>query len=261
MLSPPWQMTRPFLVSNSVLRCDWQRILVTILLVLLLIPVAHAQPADDQGLAPSMAKALTEAKVRTVVVFDFMGPGDRLSQLGKVLADGFSRTLANAGGKFDVIDRSQVRAVVEKNRVAPDVIGDPEIAWWLARQLKAEALIVAKLSPTDGDRLEIGLAAAKTKDGKDVASLSVTASITDEMKTRLSKSLIDNRTKNRLPPNSPMDTYPKCICCPRAEFSDAAMAHKQQGVVVLIVLVGEDGIAKEMDLVRGQPYGLTQKAI
>jgi hypothetical protein len=58
-----------------------------------------------------------------------------------------------------------------------------------------------------------------------------------------------------------MDTYPKCIYCPRAEFSDAAMAHKQQGVVVLIVLVGEDGIAKEMDLVRGQPYGLTQKAI
>jgi periplasmic protein TonB len=39
------------------------------------------------------------------------------------------------------------------------------------------------------------------------------------------------------------------------------MAHKQQGVVVLIVLVGEDGIAREIDLVKGEQYRPTQKAI
>jgi TonB family protein len=230
-------------------------------LVFIVIPVAHTQPSDDQGLAPNMAKALTEANVKTVVVFDFMGPGDRLSQLGQELADGFSDTLANSGGNFNVIDRAKVRAIIEKNRVAPDVIRDPEIAWWLARQLNAEALIVGKLSQTFGGELEIGVAAAKTKDGKDVASLSVTARITGEMNTRLSKSVIDDRTKNQVPPNSPMDAYPKCIYCPRADFSDAALAHKQQGVVVLIVLIGEDGIGREMDLVKGQQYGLTQKAI
>jgi hypothetical protein len=249
-------------ITHLVALCNKRAgILLSILIALLLIPVAHTQPGDDQGLAASMAKALTEAKVKTVVVFDFMGPGDRLSQLGQELADGFSHTLANSGGKFHVIDRAQVRAVLEKNRVAPDVIRDPEIAWWLARQLNAEALIAGKLSPTFGGKLEIGVAAAKTQDGKDVASLSVTAPITDEMKTRLSKSVIDDRTKNQLPPNSPMDSYPKCIYCPRAEFSDAAIAHKQQGVVVLIVLIGEDGIGREMDLVKGQQYGLTEKSI
>jgi len=71
------------------------------------------------------------------------------------------------------------------------------------------------------------------------------------MKTRLSKSLIDNRTKNQLPPNSPMHSYPKCIYCPCSEFSDIAVAHKQEGVGVLIVLVDEDGLAREMDLVKG----------
>lgn len=236
-------------------------IFVFTFLVFIVIPVAYTQPSDDQGLAPNMAKALTEANVKTVVVFDFMGPGDRLSQLGQELADGFSDALANSGGKFNVIDRAKVRVIIEKNRVAPDVIRDPEIAWWLARQLNAEALVVGKLSPTLGGRLEIGVAAAKTKDGKAVASLSVTAPITGEMNTRLSKSVIDDRTKNQVPLNSPMDAYPKCIYCPRADFSDAALAHKQQGVVVLIVLIGEDGIGREMDLVKGQQYGLTQKAI
>ena len=220
-------MGRPISVSDSDLCHRWPRIFLSTFLALFLIPVAQPQSADDQGLAPSMVKALTEARVKTVVVFDFMGPGDRLSQLGQDLADGFSHTLANSAGRFDVIDRSQVRAVIEKNRVARDVIRDPEIAWWLARQLNAEALIVGKLSPTDGNRLEIGVAAAKTKDGKDIASLSVTAPITDDMKTRLSQSLIDNRTKNQLPPNSPMDAYPKCFSCPRADYSDAAMAHRQ----------------------------------
>jgi hypothetical protein len=213
-------------------------ILLSTLFIFILNPVAHTQPADDQGLAPSMAKALTDAKVKTVVVFDFMGPGDRLSQLGQELADGFSQTLATSGGNFNVIDRAKVRTVIEVNRVAPDVIRDPEIAWWLARQLKADALIVGKLSPTEGNTLEIGVAAAKTKDGEDIVSLSVTAPITDELKARLSNSVINNRTRNQIPPNSPRDAYPKCIYCPRAEFSYAALAHKHQGVVVLIVLVG-----------------------
>lgn len=254
-------MTRLVPVAILNLRSKRPRVILFTILALFVVPVAQPQTADDQGLAPSMAKALIEAKVKTVVVFDFMGPGDRLSQLGQELADGFSHTLANSGGTFNVIDRAKVRTVIEKNRVAPDVIRDPEIAWWLARQLNAEALIVGKLSPTFGGRLEIGVAAAKTKDGEDVASLSVTAPITDEMSTRLSKSVIDDRTKNQLPPNSPMDAYPKCIYCPRADFSEAALANKQQGVVVLIVLVGADGLAREIDLVKGQQYGLTQKAI
>jgi TonB family protein len=242
-------------------RYNCPRILFFPLLMLLLIPVTHAHPADDQGLAPSMAKALAKAKVKTVVVFDFMGPENILTQLGQDLADGFSRNLANSGGTFTVIDRAQVRAIIEKNRVASDVIRDPETSWWLARQLSADALVVGKLSPVDADRLEVIVEAAKTKDGKNIATLSVTAPISEEMRTRISKSLINNRQRNPLPSGTPMDLYPKCIYCPRAGYSSAAMANKQEGVVVLIVLVGEDGIGREMDLVKGQPYGLTQKAI
>jgi TonB family protein len=225
------------------------------------IPVAHAQQADDQGLAPTMAKALTKAKVRSVAVFDFMGPGQRLNQLGRDQADEFSRALSNPGGKFQVIDRAAVSAVIEANRVAPDVIRDPEIAWWLARQLNAQALVVGKLSPADGNRLEIAVAAAKTTGGDEIANLSVVIPFTDEMMTRLSKSLCEDHMKDRLAPDSPKEFFPKCIYCPHPEFSGAALAQKKEGTVLLIVQITEDGIAKDIDFVQGQQYGLTQKAI
>jgi TonB family protein len=254
-------MTTFIPVAKPHLQSNRPRLFVSILLALLLIPVASAQNSDDNTLAPSMAQALAKVKVKTVVVFDFMGPGQRLNQLGRDLADEFRRALANSGGKFQVIDRSAVKAILEDNRVAPDVIRDPEIAWWLARQLNAEALIVGKLSPADGNRLQIAVAAAKTKGGDEIANLSVVVPFTDEMDARLTKTLIEDHTKNRLPPRSPMDSYPKCIYCPRAKFSDAAMTHRKEGIVVLVVLVGEDGVARDIEFVKGQQYGLTQKAI
>jgi hypothetical protein len=228
-------------------------ILLSTFLVFILNPVAHTLPADDQGLARSMAKALADAKVKTVVVFDFMGPGDRLSQLGRELADGFSRMLTTSGAKFDVIDRVKVQAVIEKNRVAPDVIRDPEISWWLARQLNADALIVGKLSPIDGNKLEIGVAAAKTKDGKNLASLSVTAPTTDEMKARLSKSLSEDHTKERLAPDSPKEYFPKCIYCPSPQFPGTGMTYKEGDTVELVVRVDEDGLARDIEYIKATP--------
>jgi len=254
-------MTTLIPVTNPHLRSNRSRLFLSTLLALLLVPIAEAQTFEDQGLAASIARALAQAKVKSVVVFDFMGPGDKLTQLGQDLADGFSRSLANSGGNFAVIDRAQVRAVIEKNRVAADVIRDSEIAWWLARQLNAEALIVGKLSPTVANRLEIAVAPAETKDGKDIARMSVKVPLTDEMKTALSNSLGVDHMKDRLDPKSPKELLPKCIYCPPAEYSSAAMAQKMEGKVSLIVKITEDGIAKDIDFVKGQEYGLTQKAI
>lgn len=208
-----------------------------------------------------MAKALTKAKVKTVVVFDFKGPDEKVTQLGQDFADKFRSALAKSGGNFVIVDRAEVQAVVEKNRVVPDVIRDPEIAWWLARQLNADTFIVGDLIPLSGDLLRFSVVAAKLKDGKNVADLWVAVPFTDEMKALLSKSLVEDRPENRIPQGTPLNLYPMCIYCPRADFSAAALANKQQGTVTLVVVIGLDGRASDIDFIKGQPYGLTQKAI
>lgn len=237
------------------------QLLIFTLLALCLIPIAGAQSQDDNDMAPKMAEALTKAKVKTVVIFDFMGPGQRLNQLGRDFADEMSRGLTKSGGTYSVIDRSQVLAVIEKNRVAPGVIRDTALAGWLARQLHADALIVGKLSPAGGNRLEIAVASAKTKDGKEITTLSGVAAYRDEMDTRLKMTLgvFPNLDDLKAQPVEP--PYPKCIRCPAAQYSAEAMSHTQQGTVILIIVVGEDGRAHDIDFARGLPYGLTQMAI
>jgi hypothetical protein len=84
-------MTSPILVSNLPLGSRRPRILISTFLALFLIPVASAQHSDDNVLTHSRAGVLRKAQVKSVAIFDFMGPGQRLNQLGPDLADEFSR--------------------------------------------------------------------------------------------------------------------------------------------------------------------------
>jgi TonB family protein len=237
------------------------RFVLFVHLALITNPVARAQSSENQTLAAGMSNALTRGKVRTVVVFDFMGSDGKLTQLGQDLADAFGRTLAASGGQFEVIDRTLVRPLILKNRIAPDVIRDPETAWWLANQLTADAVIVGVLTPLYGSNLKIEVKSADTKDGRNIGSMSVKVPLTDEMKTALSNSLSVDHMKDRLDPKSPKGLLPKCIYCPRPEYSSGAVAQKIEGRITFIVQITEKGIATDIEFVKGLPNGLTQRAI
>jgi TonB family protein len=91
--------------------------------------------------------------------------------------------------------------------------------------------------------------------------MSVRFPLADEMKTALSNSLSVDHMKDCLDPKSPKELLPKCIYCPRPEYSSAAIAQKIEGRITLIVKVTENGIARDIEFVKGLQYGLTQRAI
>ena len=55
-------------------------------------------------------------------------------------------------------------------------------------------------------------------------------------------------------------TLPVCVYCPDPKYSDEAREAKVQGMVTLRVLVGADGRAAEVRLVRGLGMGLDERA-
>lgn len=55
-------------------------------------------------------------------------------------------------------------------------------------------------------------------------------------------------------------TRPACQYCPDPTYSDEARQSKLQGVVTLEVLVGADGRAAEIHVLRGLGYGLDERA-
>jgi len=58
-----------------------------------------------------------------------------------------------------------------------------------------------------------------------------------------------------------VDTKPVRLSAPAARYTEEARAHGTQGMVILRVLVDEDGSVKAVRVVRGLPDGLTESAI
>jgi TonB family protein len=56
-------------------------------------------------------------------------------------------------------------------------------------------------------------------------------------------------------------TLPKCAFCPDPQYSDEAREAKLQGAVTLLVLVGADGRASQIRVVRGIGLGLDDRAV
>lgn len=55
--------------------------------------------------------------------------------------------------------------------------------------------------------------------------------------------------------------YPKCLYCPRPDYTDEAMKVKIQGAVLLMVTITKDGRVTDIHIVKGLGFGLDEKAI
>lgn len=62
-------------------------------------------------------------------------------------------------------------------------------------------------------------------------------------------------------PYAPGTTMPTCLYCPDPRYSDEAREAKVQGTVTLQVLVGVDGRAADVRLVKGLGMGLDERAV
>jgi TonB family protein len=55
--------------------------------------------------------------------------------------------------------------------------------------------------------------------------------------------------------------YPSCIYCPEPQYSEDARKAKYQGTVVLQAVIGPDGRATNIEVVKGPGLGLEEKAL
>jgi len=60
---------------------------------------------------------------------------------------------------------------------------------------------------------------------------------------------------------APGTTLPTCAYCPLPAYTDEARHVKMQGTVTLRVLVGADGKASDIRVIRGVGYGLDERAM
>jgi TonB family protein len=233
--------------------------------LLLATPLTRAQDAAMAAAAAKMADAISHAKQKTVVVFDFTGPDKQLTGLGKKLADDFSAALAKSAQKFQVADRSRVDEELKANLYTRDIVLDPGSILLVAQDLQAKAFVVGELSLDQG-KLSVTLASYRTDGGKEIKALRVSTALTDAMKGLLAESLLETDPTNAFaaypkPGGSSGYTLPSCLYCPRADYSEDAKNRRIEGVVELETVVGEDGNIRDVRVRKALPGGLTAEAI
>lgn len=237
-------------------RGSFIRSLIVAILALAPNSLARAQQPDFNAVAAQAAHAVEKFKSDSVVVLDFVGPDTYVSELGRDLADQFSASLARAGGKFAVIDRAKMRQALESNRLAPEIATDQEIDAWLAQSVGAESAVFGRLS-LDGTSLQLAIDCLRVRDGIVSGSFRAAYPLTDEWKALLANNVdpdfgVTAAGKSKMP---------SCKTCPAPQYTKAAIDARYNGTVVISVVIGKDGQARDFRVTKGLLYGLTVAAV
>lgn len=223
---------------------------------------ATVAPMDDA--AAKIADQISHAKLKSVVVFDFSGPDNRLTQLGLDLAASFRTALAKSGPELHVLNTEQVHEFLDAALYAPEFVLYPESLLAAAQEVHAHALVVGQIS-LEGDKIVVVVSAYRCDDGKGIRAFRVSWPLTEDIRGRLARTVVEE-SRSGLPSGPPDSTAkhhtpPQCGYCPRADYTEDAMRHQFQGTVELVAIVDRDGTIKEVRVRKPAPYGLTYQAI
>jgi TonB family protein len=240
------------------------QIVLVLLTGLMITPFAFAQDPPMDAVAANMADAISGADKRDVIVYDFSGPDRKITPFGQKLADEFSAALARSGAKIRVDDRSHIAGALKEKSYPLDFVDWGELAHAFAQELHVEAFVMGDLS-IENDQLKAVISSYRADTGKNINSVQVVWPMSDEEKTMLVQDLANVVAPPDEDgyPNSGTRGYsvPRCLYCPRADYTPEAKRRHIQGAVELIAIVGEAGQFRDIRVLKPLPYGLTTAAI
>lgn len=236
------------------------RVLLAAVFVLSMCAPTPAQEPQIDALADQMATSLSDAKLKTVMVFDFVGP-DETDTLGEKLAADFRAALSKSAKGFEIKDRPQLLDLLRKDKLAPDGISDAGTASWVLKPTQAQAFILGTLS-NGSDGLQLSVEAFRVERSQRISKFETSLPLTDDLKAFIGENKRGKDVFASLPrAATKAHSSPSCIYCPQARYSAEASRAKFQGSVMLEITVDEDGHVRDIRVKRGLPLGLTGQAI
>jgi TonB family protein len=236
------------------------RVLITALVVSCVRQPIAAQTLQIDTLAQQTADALSHAKLRSVLVYDFVGP-DEMDDLGQKLADDFRLALAKTPNGLQVADRSKIQELLKKNELIPANLHEFVTQRWFSGQTGFDAWISGTMSKGLGG-LKLSVQAFCVKSSDQFYEADTSIPLTEDLKALIT----ENEKRSDEFSSTPEEdragySGPACIYCPTAQFTAEALRHHLQGTVVLEMTVDTEGHAKDIRVKVGLPYGLTQQAV
>lgn len=256
-------------------------------LVVLTAPALPAQQPDDlDDLANQVSAAIRKSSHRSpqpvdVLVVEFEGKSGAKSELGPELANEFTDSLRKQGNGLHLLTPSEIQQAVTKHNLPETAVLHPAVLQCYAPELGL-AYVINGTMEYEPDGVVLHLAVRYADDLQSILAKTVVLPMTDEMRELAAKPVPVSPpfftqeemvwTNPNVPPLSDAQvadmkkggtdySYPQCLFCPHAEFSDKALRARIQGTVALLVQIPPAGVASKISLVRGLPCGLSEKAL
>lgn len=232
---------------------------------------SHAAAAiliDSKGLATP----------RKALVVDFAETHGSPTALGQQLAGEFSTFLEKqAHGSF-VVDRGESLRETAEERLFSESFESSNVTMCYRDEVGA-AVVVEGIIDDLSDRIALRVKVWRIADRKNIFDERILLPVTEEMRTLHAKAPSNPNIPpltgdeiwinyEQMPSNHGVPTagtkgfsFPACLRCPNVDYTYAAKNAKIQGTVTLSVVIGSDGSAEKISVIKGLPCGLTRQAM
>lgn len=145
-----------------------------------------------------------------------------------------------------------------------DAFKSVDLALWVAGQLNIGSVVIGNIS-VQGSEIVVETNLYRVDTREWIKSFELASLGSDEARTMASATIGIPASKidSTIPISGQTGyTQPVCISCPApAAYDDAANAHRTQGAVVLMAVIGSDGSVQRLTIQDALPDGLTEKSI
>jgi TolB-like protein len=176
---------------NNDKRPLWQAI-CTAMLLIVAIPCSGQ---DIKAISSSLAKSIAGSGRKTVAVIDFTDLQGNVTELGRFLAEEVSVDLVGEAKGYEVIERNQLKIILQEHRLSATGLIDPQTAKKLGQFAGVDALVTGTITAF-GDSVRVS---AKVLDTQTARMLGATTS--DIPKTKTIEELL-SRGVGAQPPSS-----------------------------------------------------------
>jgi TonB family protein len=251
--------------------------------VCLMARSARAQDLYDfnsaaSELAVAIDKASPHSTPTSVLVTDFKETNVPDSRLAMVLAQNFAQSLRSHARNFTVLDRTDIEAAISDHKLPIGALSSRSIIVCYAPELGATLIVGGRIEYTP-ENLVLDLDTRSLAGDYGISGKKIITPLTLAMETLKSQPAVASKpifeedktvwvrdegskaTITSAVSGAGGYSFPACIHCPQARYTDAAVIAKAAGTVTLSVVIGADGKAQRISVQRALPCGLDQRAI
>lgn len=147
-----------------------RRILLTVVAVTnLLLGPASAQEKEIRAISDKLSESLAQTGKKTVAVVDFSDLQGCVTELGRFIAEELSASLAESGKGIQIVDRTNLKVILQENKLAAAGVIDPSTAQKLGQLAGVDSLITGTLTPF-GDSVRVAVKVMDSASARIVAA-------------------------------------------------------------------------------------------